>query len=100
GVADAGAGLHRDFGEHGFEGADLALGPAAFGVAGDESGHPGRIVAAIFQTLEAFDQPPGYGLVADDANDAAHDRMFRLSRDRLNQRNLGGCFITPYRNPT
>jgi hypothetical protein len=52
--------------------ADLALGPAALDLAVHDGGDAGRVVAAVFEPLEAVDQPVRDGLGSDDADDAAH----------------------------
>ena len=72
GVADAGPGVQRVLLQHRLQFAQLARRPAALELAVDHRRHPGGVVAAVLQPLQALDQP-GHNLgPADDADDAAH----------------------------
>ena len=72
GVADADNPLHRLAVEPPGEIAELALGAAALDAAVDQGRNAGRIIAAIFEAPEPFEQPRGDPLLGDDADDAAH----------------------------
>ena len=55
-----------------FQRGDLALGPATLDATLDQGGDARRVIAAIFEPLEALDQPGDRRSGAGDANDAAH----------------------------
>jgi hypothetical protein len=74
GVADADGGVQRLGGQHSLQLADLALGPAAFDLAVDQRGHPGGVIAPVFQSLQAVDQTGNRRADTRHANDAAHER--------------------------
>ena len=72
GMADADGGLQRIGGQHLLKRPDLALGAAALDLAAHHAGDPGRIIAAVFQPLQAVDQPLLHRPRPDDADDPAH----------------------------
>ncbi len=72
GVADADDALDRLGHDGGFEVADLAGGAAAVGAGSALHGDAGRVIAAVFETAQGFQQARGHGFAADDSDDAAH----------------------------
>ena len=72
GVRDADIAWKRFAGELGLEIEELAFGAAAIELAVVDGGDAGRIIAAIFEPLQGVDETLRYGLVTDDADDAAH----------------------------
>ena len=60
--------------------AQLALGTTTIQPTAIQRRDAGRVVSAIFETLQRVDEAPGHGLVADDANDAAHGDSSRNRR--------------------
>ncbi len=85
GVADADGAEQGVLVQHGLQGADLALGAAAFDMVADHGGDAGGVVAAVLESFEAVDQTLGHRLHADDANDAAHALAY-LSETMLVER--------------
>ena len=61
---------------------ELALGAAALDPAVDQGRDPGRIIAAVFEAAQPFEQPRRDRLPGDDADDAAH-QFFLRSRARI-----------------
>src|SRR5271168_3492857 len=61
---------------------ELALGAPALDAAVDQSRDPGRIIAAVFEPAEPFDQPRRHCFLGDDADDPAH-QIFLRSRARI-----------------
>ena len=72
GVADADRPLHRLVIEPPGEVDELALGAAALDAAVDQGRDAGRIIAAIFEAAQPFEQARRDRLLGDDADDAAH----------------------------
>ena len=72
GVADADRPLHRLVVEPPGEIDELALGPPPLDAAVDQGRDPGRIIAAVFEPPQPFDQPRGDRVLGDDADNAAH----------------------------
>ena len=71
-VADAGMALQRVIGQAQLEVLQLALGAPAVQVAVLDSGHAGRIIAAILQPPQRLDEVARNGFLSKDANDPAH----------------------------
>src|SRR5207237_9268535 len=61
---------------------ELALGAPALDAAVDQGRNPGRIIAAVLQAPEPFEEPRSHRVPGDDADDAAHQRFFPRSRSR------------------
>jgi hypothetical protein len=60
-VADADGGVQRVGGQHLLQRLDLARRTTSLHVAVNDAGHAGRVIAAVFQTLQAVDQTFLYG---------------------------------------
>ena len=69
---DADVARQRLLGQDGLQPAELTLGAAALDVAFDLGRDPRRVVAAILQPFQAFDQPRRHRPIADNADDATH----------------------------
>src|SRR5207244_12886705 len=78
-VADADRARHRLAFEPRHQVRQFALGAPALDPAIDQGRDPGRIVAAIFEPLEAADQLGCDRFLGDDPDDAAHQRFFPRS---------------------
>jgi hypothetical protein len=81
-VADADLAADGVFGQGRFEGLDLAGGAAAVEPPRRQGGHAGGVIAAVFEPLEALDQPGRDGPRSYDADDAAHMVRFFRPPDR------------------
>jgi hypothetical protein len=77
-VRDADGAGQRLFGQHLAQVDQLALGAAARSSRLDDRGDAGRVIAAIFQPLQAVEQPIGNGVIAQDSNDSTHEVCSRL----------------------
>jgi hypothetical protein len=53
----------------------LALGAAAFNLSIDQRGNSCRVVAAVFQPRQSFDQKRGYISISYNTDDSAHDKF-------------------------
>src|SRR3546814_6160609 len=73
GVADADRARQRAFADPAFQVDELALGAPPLDPAVHQGRDARRIVAAIFQPLQPFDQQRRCLLPADDSDDAAHE---------------------------
>ena len=71
-VADADAGIQGQFADLCVEIRQLARRPQPLELAAFQQGDPGRIIAAVFQTLQRLHQARGRRLVAEDSDNAAH----------------------------
>jgi hypothetical protein len=89
GVADANRAAERLEREHCFQILELAFGAPPREDTVLERRHAGRVVAAIFEALECFDELRGDRLAADDSDNAAHSSMH--SPNRVAERKLRPC---------
>src|SRR5215831_13931621 len=83
GVADTDHPLHRVVVEPPGEIDELAFGAPTLDAAIDESGDAGRIVAAIFEPAQPFEEARRHDILGDDADYAAHQLFFPRSRFRI-----------------
>ena len=72
GVADTGQAIEGLFAQDVLEGPDLAAGPPPSDLAVRDHGHPGGIVAAVFEPPQGLDQARLDGCLPDNTDDAAH----------------------------
>src|SRR6516165_9563400 len=56
---------------------ELAFGASAFDAPVDEHRNPGRIIAAVFEAAQPFEEARGHPLLGDNADDAAHQTFLR-----------------------
>src|SRR5216683_3152894 len=82
GMADADHPLHRLVTEPLGEVDELAFGTAAFDTPIDQGRNAGRIIAAVFEAPQPFDEARSDRLLGDDADDAAH-QFFLRNRARI-----------------
>ena len=75
GVADAGVAADRVLDQEVGEGDELAYGAAAREVAVLQRGDAGAVVAAVLQPLQRLEDERGHLVVAQDRDDAAHQRF-------------------------
>ena len=75
GMPDADHALHRLVVEPPGEVGELALGAAALDAAVDQGRDPGRIIAAVFEAAQPFDEPRRDRVLGDDSDDAAHQSL-------------------------
>ncbi len=75
GMADARGAVERPAIEDGGEVAQLALGAAAVDCLAIQGRDAGAVIAAIFETAEGFEDERRGGARAENANDAAHQRV-------------------------
>ena len=80
GVADADGPAQGFLREKIFQVEKLSLAPPGLGAARFDGADPGRIIAAVFQPLEAVKDDGGCYLVTDETYYAAHDASGRLTR--------------------